>query len=183
MGQKVIQRREGVMLGKPTVAGTRITVESILEKLAAGESMEQVTRSHPRLTDQSVGEALRFAERRVGEVLERLRLADGSLIAAVKELDYKADEERLGALDRRIFPGDKEPTAFQAIAELVSVAQISEEEAYWSMERNPASNAPFILGRIAEAGGVEQFGIKYGVPRADALVALAFASEVLRIYH
>ena len=31
-----------IMMGKPTVAGTRITVELILEKLAAGETVEQI---------------------------------------------------------------------------------------------------------------------------------------------
>ena len=31
-----------IMMGKPVVAGTRITVELILEKLAAGESVEQI---------------------------------------------------------------------------------------------------------------------------------------------
>jgi uncharacterized protein (DUF433 family) len=30
----------GVMMGKPVIAGTRITVESILGKLAAGETVE-----------------------------------------------------------------------------------------------------------------------------------------------
>jgi uncharacterized protein (DUF433 family) len=30
------------MMGKPVIAGTRITVELILEKLAAGETIEQV---------------------------------------------------------------------------------------------------------------------------------------------
>jgi len=29
-----------VMMGKPTIAGTRLTVELILEKLAAGETVE-----------------------------------------------------------------------------------------------------------------------------------------------
>jgi len=32
----------GIMMGKPVVAGTRITVELILEKLAAGETMDQI---------------------------------------------------------------------------------------------------------------------------------------------
>ena len=31
-----------VMLGKPVIAGTRITVELILEKLASGETIEQL---------------------------------------------------------------------------------------------------------------------------------------------
>ena len=39
-----------VMMGKPVVAGTRITVELILEKLAAGETMEDVLAAHPALS-------------------------------------------------------------------------------------------------------------------------------------
>jgi uncharacterized protein (DUF433 family) len=50
-----------VMMGKPTVAGTRITVESILERLAAGETVEQILDAHPRLTREAVSAALEFA--------------------------------------------------------------------------------------------------------------------------
>src|SRR5206468_579925 len=39
-----------VMLGKPVVAGTRITVELLLRKLGAGESVEELLSTHPRLT-------------------------------------------------------------------------------------------------------------------------------------
>ncbi len=49
------------MMGKPVVAGTRITVELILEKLAAGETMDQVLEAHPRLTKEGVYAALAFA--------------------------------------------------------------------------------------------------------------------------
>jgi len=49
-----------VMMGKPVVAGTRITVELILEKLAAGESVEQILEAHPRLTREAVRAALAF---------------------------------------------------------------------------------------------------------------------------
>jgi len=38
------------MIGKPIITGTRITVESILEKHAAGETVEQILEEHPRLT-------------------------------------------------------------------------------------------------------------------------------------
>jgi len=38
-----------VMMGKPVVAGTRITVELILEKLAAGETVEQILPAHQHL--------------------------------------------------------------------------------------------------------------------------------------
>lgn len=50
-----------VMMGKPVVAGTRITVEQILEKLAAGESIDAIVDAHPRLTPEAVHAALRFA--------------------------------------------------------------------------------------------------------------------------
>jgi uncharacterized protein (DUF433 family) len=47
-----------VMLGKPVIAGTRITVELLLEKLAAGESVEQILRAHPHLPEGSIAAAL-----------------------------------------------------------------------------------------------------------------------------
>ena len=50
-----------VMMGKPIIVGTRITVESILEKLAAGETIEQILDAHPRLTEDGIRAALAFA--------------------------------------------------------------------------------------------------------------------------
>ncbi|HEX3552656.1 MAG TPA: DUF433 domain-containing protein [Thermoanaerobaculia bacterium] len=61
MKRSLIQSDPSVMMGKPVVAGTRITVESLLEKLAAGETIEQVLASHPRLTREGVLAALDFA--------------------------------------------------------------------------------------------------------------------------
>ena len=54
MNAPLIVSNPAVMMGKPVVAGTRVTVELILEKLAAGESVEQVLDSHPRLTRPAV---------------------------------------------------------------------------------------------------------------------------------
>jgi uncharacterized protein (DUF433 family) len=50
-----------IMMGKPVVAGTRITVELILEKLAAGETADQILSEHPRLTAESIRAAIAFA--------------------------------------------------------------------------------------------------------------------------
>lgn len=50
-----------VLMGKPVIAGTRITVELILEKLAAGETVEQILEAHPRLTREAIKAALAFA--------------------------------------------------------------------------------------------------------------------------
>jgi uncharacterized protein (DUF433 family) len=57
----MIESNPRVMMGKPVVAGTRITVELILEKLAAGETIEQILEAHPRLTREGVLAALEFA--------------------------------------------------------------------------------------------------------------------------
>ena len=50
-----------VMMGKPVITGTRITVELILEKLGAGETVEQILDAHPRLTREAIQAALAFA--------------------------------------------------------------------------------------------------------------------------
>jgi uncharacterized protein (DUF433 family) len=52
-----------VMMGKPVISGTRITVELILEKLAAGESVGQILEAHPHLTEAAIRAALAFAAR------------------------------------------------------------------------------------------------------------------------
>ena len=50
-----------MMMGKPVVRGTRITVEGIVERLGAGESIETIVQSHPRLTREGVLAAVSFA--------------------------------------------------------------------------------------------------------------------------
>jgi uncharacterized protein (DUF433 family) len=61
MMESLIVSDPQVMMGKPVVAGTRITVDLILEKLGSGESVEAVLEAHPRLTRDGVLAALRFA--------------------------------------------------------------------------------------------------------------------------
>jgi uncharacterized protein (DUF433 family) len=50
-----------IMMGKPIIVGTRITVELILEKIAAGETFEQILEAHPRLTTEAIRAAIAFA--------------------------------------------------------------------------------------------------------------------------
>jgi len=49
------------MMGKPVIKGTRITVESLLERLAAGETEAQILEANPRLSTADIRAALRFA--------------------------------------------------------------------------------------------------------------------------
>ena len=54
MQRHLIQSNPAIMIGKPVIASTRITVELILEKLATGESIEQIIEEHPRLTEENI---------------------------------------------------------------------------------------------------------------------------------
>jgi uncharacterized protein (DUF433 family) len=65
MSKSLIVSDPKIMMGKPIVAGTRITVELILEKLASGETIEQLLDAHPRLTRDTVQAALAFSARGV----------------------------------------------------------------------------------------------------------------------
>jgi uncharacterized protein (DUF433 family) len=59
--KRLVQSSADIMMGKPVIAGTRITVELILEKLAAGEPEDQIVKAHPRLTHEAIQAALAFA--------------------------------------------------------------------------------------------------------------------------
>ncbi len=50
-----------VMLGKPCIAGTRITVEHLLRELAAGSTVTDVLEDYPGITRDGLRAALVFA--------------------------------------------------------------------------------------------------------------------------
>jgi uncharacterized protein (DUF433 family) len=50
-----------VMGGKPCIAGTRISVEVLLDHLASGESMDELLAGYPPLTEENVRAALAYA--------------------------------------------------------------------------------------------------------------------------
>jgi len=52
--------------GRPVVRGTRITVQTVLEFLAAGDSVEEVLAEYPRLTRADVKACLDYASRVMG---------------------------------------------------------------------------------------------------------------------
>ncbi|HEX8500169.1 MAG TPA: DUF433 domain-containing protein [Pyrinomonadaceae bacterium] len=68
MDTNLIQSDPAVMMGKPVIAGTRITVELILEKLAAGETVEQILDAHPRLTREAISAALTYAAQTIRDL-------------------------------------------------------------------------------------------------------------------
>ena len=54
----------GVRSGKPCVRGTRITVQDVLEYLAAGMTEAQILADFPTLTSESIRAVLAFAAAR-----------------------------------------------------------------------------------------------------------------------
>ncbi len=50
-----------ILMGKPVIKGTRISVEQILEKLSAGETENEILQAHPHITTENIKAALAFA--------------------------------------------------------------------------------------------------------------------------
>ncbi len=47
--------------GKPTIRGKRITVQTILEFLSAGDSKDEILKQYPTLVSEDIDACLRFA--------------------------------------------------------------------------------------------------------------------------
>jgi uncharacterized protein (DUF433 family) len=56
-----IESNADVMLGKPVVKGTRITVALILKKLSEGATSEELVEAYPNLTHASIHAVLAYA--------------------------------------------------------------------------------------------------------------------------
>lgn len=59
--QERIEINPEVMLGKPVIRGTRITVELIIRKLSEGTTEADLLEAYPRLTRQDIQAALAYA--------------------------------------------------------------------------------------------------------------------------
>jgi uncharacterized protein (DUF433 family) len=62
MKHERIEVNPEVMVGKPVIKGTRLTVESIIQELSGGMSISEILDAHPRLTAEDIQAAQRFAE-------------------------------------------------------------------------------------------------------------------------
>ena len=56
-----------VMLGKPTIKGTRITVELVVRKIADGFSIQDILEAYPHLNREQVAAALDYAARMIAD--------------------------------------------------------------------------------------------------------------------
>ncbi|HEY4034366.1 MAG TPA: DUF433 domain-containing protein [Ktedonobacteraceae bacterium] len=71
MQEGVIEYRQYISLdpdilgGKPCIAGTRISVELILEQLALGDTVPELLDQYPHITEEQIHAALAFASTRI----------------------------------------------------------------------------------------------------------------------
>lgn len=72
-----IEINRAVMMGKPVIRGTRITVELILRKLAEGETEGELLEDYPHLTPGDIRAAIAYGAASVAHE-EVVLLADAS---------------------------------------------------------------------------------------------------------
>jgi uncharacterized protein (DUF433 family) len=75
-----IEINPAVMMGKPVIRGTRITVELILRKLAEGETENELLEDYPHLTPEDIRAAIAYGAASVAHE-EVVLLTDSPLAA------------------------------------------------------------------------------------------------------
>lgn len=61
--EDLIEINPKILVGKPVIKGTRIAVELVLEKLASGQSIDEILTSYPHLNREQVLACLDYAHR------------------------------------------------------------------------------------------------------------------------
>jgi uncharacterized protein (DUF433 family) len=61
MTHERIERNPEVMMGKPVIKGTRITVELLLRECAGGRTVAEITEAYPHISPDDIRAALAYA--------------------------------------------------------------------------------------------------------------------------
>jgi uncharacterized protein (DUF433 family) len=59
--QDFVEERKDVMMGKPVLKGTRLTVEHILKELGTGMTDQELLENYPTLRSEHIRSALLYA--------------------------------------------------------------------------------------------------------------------------
>jgi len=65
--KNLIIQDPNILGGKPIIAGTRMSVESILELLSSGMETKQIIKEYPFLTSKQIQAAIDYAAKIVGK--------------------------------------------------------------------------------------------------------------------
>ena len=60
-GRGLIACDPAIMVGKPCIRGTRVTVEAVLEMLGSGMTAAEIISDYPQLTQVKINAALQYA--------------------------------------------------------------------------------------------------------------------------
>jgi uncharacterized protein (DUF433 family) len=73
-GRIVVDER--IMVGKPIISGTRITVEAVIKRLAEGFTTEELLEEYPRLREGDVKAALDYVAKLVAneEIIPKIKI-------------------------------------------------------------------------------------------------------------
>jgi uncharacterized protein (DUF433 family) len=74
MSERIVIKPD-VCNGRPVIRGTRVTVQTILEFLAAGDSVAEILEEYPKLTRADVQACLDYASRLMGNHFTVMRAA------------------------------------------------------------------------------------------------------------
>jgi uncharacterized protein (DUF433 family) len=61
--------------GKPIIAGTRVSVQTVMEFLAAGDSIEEILEEYPSLSREDIYACLQFATKLMANHYEIRKVA------------------------------------------------------------------------------------------------------------
>ncbi len=61
--------------GKPTLRGKRITVKTILEYIAAGETIENILKAYPILEEDDIKASLQFAAQVMDHGIQSIKVS------------------------------------------------------------------------------------------------------------
>jgi len=65
-----IESNPEIMLGKPVVNGTRISVSMVLRKLSEGATIQELIAAYPNLTETSIKAVLAYASNAIANSME-----------------------------------------------------------------------------------------------------------------
>ncbi len=65
--KKLITRDQEILGGKPIIAGTRMSVESVMELLSSGMEISEILKEYPFLSKEQVLACIEYATKLVGK--------------------------------------------------------------------------------------------------------------------
>ena len=65
--KNIITRNPEILGGKPIIAGTRISVELILDRISAGMGEKEILTDYPHLTAEQIQAAVAYAKKLVSQ--------------------------------------------------------------------------------------------------------------------